>query len=89
MAMDEGALVRLRVSPNANITGLRGPYGDAALELAVAAPPAEVDRSLAGKAGSEASRVRVVRGLSGKDKTVFVDGVSAERVRKVLASRPR
>jgi len=35
------------------------------------------------------SRVRVVRGLSGRDKTVFVDGVGAERVREVLRSRQR
>ncbi len=91
---DGGALVRLRVSPNAKCTGLQGPYGDAALKLRVAAPPvggeanAEVERFLAEKVGAEPSRVRVVRGFSGRDKTVFVDGVGAERVREVLASRP-
>lgn len=30
----------------------------------------------------------VVRGLSGREKTVFVDGVGVKRVREVLLSRP-
>jgi uncharacterized protein (TIGR00251 family) len=90
-----GALVRLRVSPNAKATGLQGPHGDAALKLRVAAPPvdgranAEVERFVAERTGAAPSRVRVVRGLSGRDKTVFVDGVGVERVREVLRSRPR
>ena len=91
----DGALVRLRVSPNARSTGLLGSHGGAALKLRVAAPPvdgkanAEVERFLAEKTGASPSRVRVVRGLSGRDKTVFVDGVGAERVREVLAPRSR
>jgi uncharacterized protein len=90
-----GALVRLRVSPNTRATGLQGPHGDAALKLRVAAPPvdgranAEVERFVAERTGAAPSRVRVVRGLSGRDKTVFVDGVGVERVREVLRSRPR
>jgi uncharacterized protein len=90
-----GALVRLRLSPNAKATGLQGPHGDAALKLRVAAPPvdgranAEVERFVAERTGAAPSRVRVVRGLSGRDKTVFVDGVGVERVREVLRSRPR
>ncbi len=91
----DGALVRLRVSPNAKTTGLQGPYGDAALKLKVAAPPvdgkanAEVERFVAERTGAAPSDVRVVRGLSGRDKTVFVSGVGAERVREVLTSRIR
>ena len=91
---DGGALVRPSVSPNAKGTWLGGPYGDAALKLRVAAPPvggkaiAEVERFVAEKVGVEFSRVRVVRGLSGRDKTVFVDGIDAARVRRVLLSRP-
>jgi hypothetical protein len=91
-----GALVRrLRVLPNAKTTGLQGPHGDAALRLRVAAPPvdgktnAEVERSVAERTGAAASRVRGVRGLSRRDKTVFVDGVGVERVREVLRSPPR
>ena len=91
----DGALVTLRVSPNAKTTGLQGPHGDAALRLRVAAPPvdgranAEVERFVAERTGAALSRVRVVRGLSGRDKTVFVDGVGVERVREVLRSHPR
>lgn len=89
----DGALIRLRASPGARSTGLEGLYGDAALKLRVAAPPvdgkanAEVERFLAETTGAAPSRVRVVRGLSGRDKTVFVEGVGAERVRRVLAPR--
>ncbi|HEV2742684.1 MAG TPA: DUF167 domain-containing protein [Rubrobacter sp.] len=92
---DGGALVKLRVSPNAKSTGLQGPYGEAALKLKVAAPPvdgranAEVERFVARMTGTAPSRVKVVRGLSGRDKTVFVDGVGAERVREVFRSRQR
>ena len=91
----DGALVKLRVSPNANSTGLQGPYGEEALRLKVAAPPpdgkanAEVERFAARMTGAAPSRVRVVRGLSGRDKTVFVDSVGAERVREVFRSRRR
>ena len=91
----DGALVRLRVSPGVKSTGLQGLHGDAALRLKVAAPPvggkanAEVERFLAQKTGAPPSRVRVVRGHSGRDKTVLVDGVRVERVREVLASRSR
>jgi uncharacterized protein YggU (UPF0235/DUF167 family) len=44
---------------------------------------------VAERTGAAPSDVRVVRGLSGRDKTVFVDGVGAERVREVLTSRIR
>lgn len=95
VAKDDGALVRLRVSPNARRSELHGACGDSALKLRVAAPPvdgranAEVERFLADLTGASASEVRVVRGLSGRDKTVFVGGVGAARVREVLSSRPR
>ena len=91
----DGALVRLRVSPNAKTTVLQGRHGHAAFKLRVAAPPvdgkanAEVERFVAERIGAAPSRVRIVRGLSGRDKTVFVDGVGVERVREVLRSRPR
>ena len=91
----DGALVRLRVSPNAKTTTLHGPHGDAALKLRGAAPPvdgeakAEVERFVAERTGAAPWRVSVVRGLSGRDKTVLIDGVGAERVRWVLRSRQR
>ena len=48
-----------------------------------------MERFVARMTGTAPSRVRVVRGLSGRDKTVFVDGVGAERVREVFRSRQR
>ena len=92
---DGGALVELRVSRDAKSTGLQGPHGEATLRLKVAAPPvdgkanAEVERFVARMTGAAPSRVRVVRGLSGMDETVFVDGGGAERVREVFRSRQR
>ena len=74
---------------------MRGHYGEAVLRPKVAAPPvdgkanAEVERFVARMTGAAPSRVRGVRGLSGRDKTVFVNGVVAERVREVFRSRRR
>ena len=91
----DGALARLRVSPNAKTTGLQGPYAATALKLRLAAPPvdgraiAEVVRFVGERTGATPLRVRVVRGLSGRDKTGFVDGVGVGRVREVLRPRPR
>lgn len=92
---DDGALVRLRVSLGAKGTELQGSYGDAALKPKVTAPPvdgkanAEVENFLAGLVGVVPSNVRVVRGISARDKTVFVGGVGVEKVREVLSPRPR
>ena len=84
---DSGALVRLRISPNAKSTELRGPYGDSALKPGVAAPSvdgkanAEIGRFLAGPVGAASSGVRVVRGRVG--------GVGAEKVREALSPHRR
>ena len=91
----DGTIVKLRVSPNARSTALQGSYADAALKLRVAAPPvdgktsAEVGCFVAEATGATPSGVRVVRGFSGRDKTILVDGVSAERAREVFRSRQR
>ena len=91
----DGALVRPRVSPDAKTAVLQVLHGDAALRLRVAAPPVdgranvEVERFVAERTGAVPSRVRVVRGHSGRDKTAVVDGVGVERVREVLRSHPR
>ena len=90
-----GALVRLLASPNAKATRLQAPRGDATLKLRVAVPPVdgranpEVERFVAERTGAAPLKVRVVRGLSGRDKTVFVDGVGVERVREVPRPRPQ
>ena len=85
-------LVRLRVSPGAKSTGLRGAYSGEALKPRGAAPPvggetnAEVERFMAGLVGTAPSEVRVVRGLSARDKTVFLGGVGAARAREAISS---
>ncbi len=87
-----GVLVRLRVSPGAKITELQGTYGAEAPKLRVTAPPvdgranAEAWRYLADFAGVASSEARVVPGLSGRDKTVFVGGVSVARARGAISS---
>ena len=89
----DGTIVKLRVSPNAKSTAPQGSYGDAALRLKVAALPAdgranaEVERFVARMTGAAPSMVRIVRGFSGRHKTVFVQGSNAERVREVFRSR--
>lgn len=94
-AKGNGALVRLRVSPGAKNTELQGLYGDAAVKLKIAAPPvdgkanAEVERFLANLVGTAPSDVKVVKGQTARDKTVFVGGVGAGKVREVLTSRRR
>lgn len=95
VAKDGGALVRLRGSPGAKNTELRGPYGDAATKLRVAALPvdgkanAEVERFLADLIGAAPSDVRMVKGQTARDETVFVGGAGVERAREVLSSRRR
>lgn len=81
-----GALVRLRVSPGAKTSALRGLYGEDALKLSIAAPPvdgkanSEVERFLAGLLDIAPSGVAVVHGASSRDKSVLVRGCSEAEV---------
>lgn len=80
-----GVLTRLRVPLGAKKTGFQSTYGDEALKPRVAAPPVggranvRAERFLADLAGVASSDARVVRGLSARDKAVFVGGVDAAR----------
>jgi len=82
--------LRLRVSPGAKRSGVNGPYGEGAVRLAVSAPPvdgkanAEVERFLAELAGLPRGSVRVVGGAASRDKTVLLEGMDAEAVRRVV-----
>lgn len=81
-----GTYVKLRVSPGARSTAVKGLYGERALKLSVAAPPtdgranAEIERYLADLIGVGKSRVAVARGASGRDKLVFVSEAKPETV---------
>lgn len=85
-----GTYVKLRVSPGAKSTAIKGLYGEGAVRLSVAAPPvegkanAEVERYLARLFGASRSEVVVVKGVSSRDKLAFVRGVEPEAVRDSL-----
>lgn len=82
-----GALVRLKFSPGAKTSAVKGLYGEDAIEISVAAPPvdgkanAEVDRFVARLLGMAASDVAVVHGASSRDKSVLVRGSGEAEVR--------
>ena len=85
-----GAYLKIRVSPGAKSTAVKGLYGEGAIRLSVAPPPidgranTEVERYLATLIGVKRSRVTVVKGVSSRDKLVFVRGARAEAVRRGL-----
>jgi uncharacterized protein len=81
---DGGVYVRLRVSPGAKSTRIKGLYGEGALRLSVAAPPtggranAEIERYLVRILGVSRSGVFVVKGAQSRDKVVFVHGLAVD-----------
>ena len=87
-----GVYIKLRVSPGAKSTGIKGMYGEGALKLFVAALPTagrankEVERYLAHLLRTSPSEVTVARGQSSRDKLVFVRGAETETVRKGLVA---
>ena len=86
-----GAYVRLRVSPGAKSTAVKGLYREEVVRLSIAAPPAggranrEIERYLATLIGVPRSDVAVVKGTSSRDKLAFVRGAETETVREGLA----
>jgi uncharacterized protein (TIGR00251 family) len=82
-------IVALHVVPRARATAVAGPHGDA-VKIRVAAPPAdgaanaELVRFLAAQLNVPAARVTIVGGASGRRKTVAVDGVGADEIRRAL-----
>ncbi len=85
-----GVYVKLRVSPGAKSTAVKGLYGENAIKLSVAAPPvegkanAEVERYLARIFGAPGSGITVVKGASSRDKLVFVSGCGPDEIRARL-----
>ncbi len=84
--------MRLRVSLGTKRTGIGG---EDALKFAVAAPlvdgraNAEIGWFLARLLGVPRSSAEVVRGLSGRDKAVFVRDFEASEVLEALSGQPR
>jgi uncharacterized protein (TIGR00251 family) len=86
----EGVYVKLRVSPGAKSTRIKGLYGEGAVRLSVAAPPTggrangEIERYLARLLEVPRSDITVVKGVQRRDKLVFVRGFGADEVRTRL-----
>jgi len=87
-----GVYVKLRVSPGAKSTAIKGLYGEGAIRLSVAAPPvggkanAEVERYLAGLFNLSSSEVTVIKGVSSRDKLVFLNGLGPNEIRIPLST---
>lgn len=89
-----GCRLRVRVKPAARQDMLVGPYAGM-LKMTVTAPPERgraneaVARFLAGMLNLATSRVAVVSGFTAQEKTVRVEGCTAEEVRGKLERAPR
>lgn len=79
----------MHVVPRSKTTELAGRYGDA-VRIRLAAPPvdgaanAELVRFVAKRLGVSRSAVTIVRGATGRRKTLAVNGVTADRVERLL-----
>ncbi|HJR33586.1 MAG TPA: DUF167 domain-containing protein [Gemmatimonadales bacterium] len=91
--MPGGVQLQLHVQPGATRPGIAGLHGDA-LKIRVAAPPAEgrANRELldylAELLGVAPARIALVKGESGRRKTVIVQGVDFETARELLGLEP-
>jgi uncharacterized protein (TIGR00251 family) len=78
------------IVPRARATAVAGPHGDA-VKIRVAAPPvdgaanAELVRFLAARLNVPTARVTIVGGASGRRKTVAVEGMGTEEIKRRLA----
>jgi uncharacterized protein len=87
----DGARIKLRISPGARSASVAGPYGEDAIKLRVAAPPAEgkandeLKRYVAELLGIAASDVDLVSGASSRSKVLLARGVEPEEVREILS----
>jgi hypothetical protein len=84
------ARIAVRVQPRSSKDEIAGER-EGALIVRVTAPPVEgrandaVRKLLAKRLGIAPSRVTVVRGASGRDKLVEIDGMDAAAVRRALS----
>ncbi|MDK2973521.1 MAG: uncharacterized protein PWP23_3276 [Candidatus Sumerlaeota bacterium] len=90
VASSDGALLALRVQPNAKRTALAGLYQDS-LKISLQAPAVDGKANaaliafLAKLAGTARSNVRIVRGETSRSKTVRFDNLTVEALRAKLA----
>ena len=87
--MPGGVQLQLHVQPGASRTGIAGLHGDA-LKVRVAAPPAEgrANRELldylAEVLGVARARIALVKGETGRRKTVLLQGIELAEARRRL-----
>lgn len=85
------ARIPVRVRPRAKVTSLEGKLGEA-YKLRLAAPPVDGKanqaciRFFAERFHVPVSAVRILRGQTGRDKVVEIDGVDPAAVERVLNS---
>ena len=91
--MPGGVQLQLHVQPGASRTGIAGLHGDA-LKVRITAPPAdgranrELLDFLAEVLGVARARIALVKGESGRRKTVVVQGIELEETRRRLGLEP-
>lgn len=87
---DDGVTLRVRVKPRASRDGLGGERAGA-LVVRLTAPPVEgeanaaLGRFLGKLLGVAPSAVRLLRGATGREKLVRIEGLTADAVRHRLA----
>ena len=85
-----GAVLRVRVKPQAPRAGLQGEHGDGSLKVSVRAAPErgkandEVIEVLAKVLGVRRASLSLVSGETSRSKRVLVEGLTADAVREKL-----
>jgi len=88
-----GAIFRVRVAPRASrtaVTGVLGDGHDAAVKIALNAPPVEgranaaLVEFLSGLLGTARSAIEISAGQRGRTKTILVRGCTAARIAVIL-----
>ena len=86
---DDGVILRLHIQPKAAKTEISGIHGDR-LKIRLKAPPvdgkanAELIRFLSDVLGLPKNRLTITHGLSGRQKTVVVEGISIDDAKNHL-----
>ena len=86
----DGVYVKLRVSPGAKSTRIKGLYGEGAVRLSVTAPPTvgrangEIERYLARLLEVSRSDITIVKGVQSRGKLVLVRDFGADELRARL-----
>ena len=83
------ATIFVHVVPRSRTTEIAGRYGEA-IRIRLAAPPvdgaanAELIRFVAERLGVPRKAVTIVRGATGRRKTIAVEGLAADHVQRLL-----